>query len=320
MIFEKKILNLYRSMMFRRCDDDGTAFYFSASDFPGLNVRPYPFTSSLGHKMSGYLYSYSAPVQNRIIIFDHGFGGGHRSYMKEIEMLSRRGYLVFAYDHTGCMESGGESPRGMAQSLCDLNDAVAKIKSDPEFFGFDISVVGHSWGGFSTMNICAFHPEISHVVVLSGFVSVTELVNSYFSGIMKGYRGAVMALERETNPKYSLVNGVDSLLKSDTKALLIYSENDKLCKKTHYDILKDGLSEKENVKFILVFDKGHNPNYTKNAVLYLNEYLKEKSKLLKKKKLVTEEEKRNFVSKFDWNKMTEQDEAVFKEIFDWIEK
>ena len=36
MIFEKQIINFYKGMMYARCDDNGTAFYFSASDFPGL--------------------------------------------------------------------------------------------------------------------------------------------------------------------------------------------------------------------------------------------------------------------------------------------
>ena len=36
MIFEKQIMNFYKGMMYARCDDNGTAFYFSASDFPGL--------------------------------------------------------------------------------------------------------------------------------------------------------------------------------------------------------------------------------------------------------------------------------------------
>ena len=36
MIFEKQIINAYKSMMYTRCDDTETVFYFSASDFPGL--------------------------------------------------------------------------------------------------------------------------------------------------------------------------------------------------------------------------------------------------------------------------------------------
>ena len=172
MIFEKQIVNLYKGMMHTRCDDTETVFYFTPDYFPGLVYEPYAFQASAGHTLQGYLYHYDNPIDGRIIVFDHGFGGGHRAYMKEIEMLCRHGYLVFAYDHTGCMESGGQTPNGLGQSLCDLNDCITTIKADPRFERLDISVMGHSWGAFSTLNISALHPEISHIVAMSGFVSI----------------------------------------------------------------------------------------------------------------------------------------------------
>jgi pimeloyl-ACP methyl ester carboxylesterase len=208
----------------------------------------------------------------------------------------------------------------MAQSLCDLNDCVEAVKKDARFAGFDFSVMGHSWGGFSTLNIAALHPEISRVVVLSGFVSVEILVNSFFGGIMKGYRKPIMALERASNPRFSEFNAVESLSSSGAKALLIYSDNDMLCRKNpHYDTLAEGLAGKENVKLMLVSGKGHNPNYTKDAVSYLGEYVSAKSKLAKKKKLETEAEKKAFIASWDWGRMTAQDESVWKEIFAWLE-
>ena len=231
MIFEKQIINIYRSMAYNRCDDDGTAFYFSAGDFEGLNQEAYEFQSSKGHSLKGYIYSYDGYIEDRLIVFDHGFGGGHRSYMKEIEKLCKHGFRVFAYDHTGCMESGGETPNGMAQSLCDLNDCITTLKNDSRFASLDFSVMGHSWGGFSTLNITALHPDISHIVVFSGFVSVEMLVNSYFAGLLKPYRKPIMNLEKESNPKFIGFNAVETLKKSDTKALLIYSDNDMLCNK-----------------------------------------------------------------------------------------
>lgn len=314
MLFEKQILNMYRGMMHTRCDDTETVFYFSAADFEGLHCEPYAFTATAGHRLQGYIYWYEQPIEGRIVVFDHGFGGGHRAYMKEIEMLCRHGYTVFAYDHTGCMESGGDSPNGMAQSLCDLNDCLNAIQADVRFAGLDISVMGHSWGGFSTLNIAALHPEISHVVVLSGFVGVEELVNSFFAGPLKGYRKAVLQLERESNPVFSQFHAVESLNRSNAKALLIYSDNDKLVKRHHYDILKAGLADRENVSFLLVKGKGHNPNYTGDAVKLLTEFGKKRAKFAKRKHLIAAQ-KAAFVASFDWHAMTAQDEAVWREIF-----
>lgn len=314
MIFEKQMRQVYKNMMYTRCDDTETVFYFNADDFLGLNKESYEFKSSLGYDLKGYLYHYDNPILNRIIVFDHGFGGGHLAYMKEIEMLCRHGYLVLAYDHSGCMTSGGDTPNGLAQSLCDLNDCITSIKNNDRFNGYDISVMGHSWGAFSTLNITALHPEISHIVAMSGFVSVEEMINTFFSGILKGYRTTILELEKESNPYFVTFNAVDTLSKSNTKALLIYSEDDKLCRRNHYDILHSNLKDKDNVSFIFVNNKGHNPNYTEEAVQLLNKFSKARAKLLKKKNL-TKEEKELFISYFDWNKMTTQDETIWNEIF-----
>ena len=36
MIFEKKIVDIFRKQFMSRCDDTGKAYYFSTEDFPGL--------------------------------------------------------------------------------------------------------------------------------------------------------------------------------------------------------------------------------------------------------------------------------------------
>ena len=317
-MFEKQIVNMYKGMMYKRCDDTETVFYFLPADFPGLKAEAYAFKASAGHTLQGYLYRYDDPIPSRLVVFDHGFGGGHRAYMKEIELLCRRGYRVFAYDHTGCMESGGETPNGLAQSLCDLNDCITTIKADGRFAGLDISVIGHSWGAFSTMNISALHPEITHIVAMCGFVSVEEMIKTFFSGIMKGFRKPVLELEKTSNPRFAQFNAVESLANSKTKALLIYSEDDQMCKKNHYDLLRAGLEGKENIRFILENKKGHNPNYTEEAVVLLGEFGGARAKFAKKKN-ATKADKAQFVAAFEWDKMTEQDERVWEKIFAHLE-
>lgn len=318
MIFEKFILSTFKKMMYTRCDNFGLAYYFSDKDFPGLRKIPHQFKSSQGHTLQGYIYHYDNPIENKIIVFDHGFGGGHESYMKEIEKLCHTGFKVFAYDHTGCMESGGDTPNGMAQSLCDLNDCIEELKTSI-FKEHDIYVMGHSWGGFSALNISGIHQDIKKIVVMSGFVSVERIVNDFFDGPLKGYRKAIMKLETESNPYFVRFNGVDSLKKSTADVLLIYSTNDTLVKeKTQYQVLYNELKDRPKTKFILLNNKGHNPNYTEDAVKYLNEYSALKKKLLKKKKLNTEQSRIDFVNSFDWNRMTQQDEEVWKEIFNHL--
>lgn len=310
------IENIYRTKVFGRCDDKGTAYYFSADDFEGLNKEPYSFLSSKGDTLKGYFYYYANPIKNRLVVFDHGFGGGHLSYMKEIEMLCRHGFLVFSYDHTGCMESGGESANGLGQSLSDLNDCITALKKEEKLSGYDFSVMGHSWGGFSTLNIASFHPDISHIVVLSGFVSVEAMFSQFLPSFLKIFAKPILSVERKYNPESLKCNGAETL--SDTKArvLLIYSDNDPAVKKeVHFHALQKALSERENVKLMLLKNKGHNPNYTADAVSYFGEYLSTLSKKNKNKELQSDEAKKEFVASFDWDRMTAQDEEVWEEIF-----
>ena len=315
----KIIESIYRTKVFCRCDDKGTAYYFSAKDFENLNAVPYSFTSSKGDTLKGNFYYYENPIKNRIIVFDHGFFGGHLSYMKEIEMLCRKGYLVFSYDHTGCMESGGESANGLGQSLSDLNDCFNALKKEEKLQGYDFSVMGHSWGGFSTLNISALHPEISHVVVLSGFISVKAMLSQFLPSSLGFLSKLLLKVERKYNPESLKYNAVDSLKGSKAKILLIYSDNDPAVKKeVHFDALQKGLADKENVRLMLVSKKGHNPNYTKEAVKELSKYTFLLNQKKKKKELSTPEARKAFRESFDWNKITEQDEEIWAEIYNTL--
>ena len=316
MLFEKLILNVYKNRMFKRYDDEGTAFYFSAEDFDKLNKTPFSFKTKRGNRLQGYFYFYENPVPNRLVIFDHGMGGGHRSYMREIERIAKQGYKVFSYDHTGCMESEGDTVYGFATSLADLDSAITALKSEEEYKNMRISVIGHSWGAYAVQNICALHSDITHVIAISGPISVRALIDQYFSGMLKYYRKAVMTLEMQENPDYVGLDAVTSLKGSNAKILIIQSQDDKMVKKEyHFNLLKNELSGKENVRFLLVDGKLHNPNYTHEAVIYLNEYLAALANKTKKGELSTSQSKSAFIDKFDWLKMTEQDETVWSEIF-----
>ena len=83
-------------------------------------------------------------------------------------------------------------------------------------------------------------------------------------------------------------------------------------------MLKSGLEGKENIKFMLVTNKGHNPNYTSDAVKYLGEFGKARAKLARNKK-ATAADKAAFVASYDWKRMTAQDEEVWKAIFDHLD-
>ena len=312
-----KIEQMYRAQLFARADDTGVARYFSAADFEGLSQTPFPFTASAGHRLQGYFYTYPNPIPGRIVVFDHGMGGGHRSYMREIERLARHGYRVFAYDHTGCMESQGSGTNGFAQSLRDLNDALTALKGEPSCAGCGISVMGHSWGAFSNMNIAALHPDVRHVVALSGFASVERILRSMFGkGIAKLFFKRLWRVEQTANSDFVGYDAAQTLKHVDVPTLLIYSADDPIVHAAdHYEVLRQALDGKENVRLLLVEGKGHNPNYTADAVRYKDGFFADLTKRMKKKALESDLQKKDFIASYDWNRMTAQDEKIWKEIF-----
>lgn len=318
-MFNKLVEKIYRSRVYMRADDKGCVFYFTKEDFEGLKGEDFAFESSLGHKLEGSFYYYDGYYKDRLIIFEHGMGSGHTGYMTEIEKLCRAGYRVFSYDHTGCMKSGGETTNGFAQSLRDLDDAVKALKADERYKDLSLSVMGHSWGAFSSLNISAIHPEIEKVVAISGFIAVQQIIKGNFSGILSAYSNMVMDIETKSNPEYIKYNALDTLRNTKSKVLVIHSDDDKtVAKENNFDILESELGGRENIKFLRLNGKKHNPNYTEDAVEYKDKFLAEYTKALRKKALSTDEQKKAFKEKYDWKRMTKQDEKVWEIILDFL--
>ncbi len=320
MIYDK-IEKKYKQGLFSRCDEDSAIHYFSASDFDGLHFEPFEFTNSKNELLKGGFYRYDKACDDALVVFDHGFGAGHKAYMKEIELLCRHGYVVFAYDHTGCASSKGSGTPGLSGSLSDLDRALTAVKQAQLCTNKKIYCIGHSWGGFSTMNIPAYHSDVSKIAVLAGFVSLKRMLKQSFPFPLSLYIDKLYELEKGMNPTYSDSDGIEALKNSNTKALMIYSDNDtKVSKKHHYNELEKALSECDNVTLILERGKGHNPNYTKNAVALLDSFFAEYTEKSKKGLLSSEQQKSAFRNSRDWNAMTEQDEHIWKLIFDHFDR
>ena len=314
MLFEKKVVDLVLGQLLTRQDNPHGIFYFGPDDFPGLHAKPYDFKSHKGHDLKGFFYCYDGANPKKLVVFDHGMGNGHRAYMREIETLCKAGFLVYSYDHTGCMASGGAHIGGFAQSLADLDDCIKTLKRDEFLQNREICVVGHSWGGFSTMNIGAIHPEIKKIVSMSGFVSVERIVKQSL-GPLKAYAPAIVAVENRENPRYSRYNALDSLAKTQAKVLLIYSQDDRtVLKKEHYDPLYIKFCDSDHVKFLLLNGKDHNPTYEADSVVYKDDFFTRFQKALKKGLLATPEAQAEFMGQFDWWYMTRQDAQVWDAI------
>jgi pimeloyl-ACP methyl ester carboxylesterase len=312
---------MYKDILFVRHDPDGRIFYFSHTDFDGLNKTPFEFKSRKGHILKGGFYYYDNPRQDRLIVFDHGLGVGHRGYMREIETICRKGYMVFTYDHTGCGDSEGESIQGLSGSLADLDDCIRTLKRIDSLSGREISVIGHSWGGFSSLNILGYHHDIHSVVAMSAFISVSTMHSQIVPFIVFPFRKQLMELEDRTNHAHARSSALDVVNKTNKPILIIHSLDDSTVSAEKNILrLRKETCERTNLEFILQNGKGHSVNYTREAADYKREFFRTMDRLKKKDLLETEEQKIEFVSSYDWYAMTEQDEELWEKIFIFLEK
>lgn len=313
MFLRKQLEKIYRGTLFSRHDIDGSIFYFSEEDFPGLRKTEYSFKNRKGEALQGWFFSYEGANTDRIIVFDHGLSIGHRSYFREVETLAAAGYTVYTFDHTGCTYSEGEGIGGFVTSLSDLDCCIKALKTD--FADKKIAVIGHSRGGYSTLNIPAYHPDITHIVAISGFSSVKDMVNQLIPPFAKKIRAHIHSVEEAEAPEYISASAVNTLKSTAVKAMIIHSSDDSTVSVKHYNKLHSALKDMPNIRFLLVDGKVHNPHYTADAVRYKDAFFKAYKKMKKKKLLQTEKQQSEFKSSYDWHRMTAQDDKVWAEIF-----
>ena len=202
---------IYKKAFINRYDDDKIIFYYSYKDFPGLNAKPIEFKTPQGYLIKGNIYSYENHDKDDLVIFCHGLGGGHRSYMREIELLCSRGYEVLSYDNVGCWESEGESIRGLSEAVNDLVSCLDFLAGSYNLKDRKLHIIGHSWGGYAAGNILNFRRKnIKSVTVISGFASVNTIIFGGYGGKMKIFKNAILRFERKANPDYADCCSVDA--------------------------------------------------------------------------------------------------------------
>lgn len=320
MIFEKKVLDTFSSTLLKRADDTGAVFYYSHEDFPELKSEPYSFIGNRGQRLNGAVIYYGEK-NGKTVIFEHGMGGGYRSYMKEIELIAAHGYTVITYDHTGCMTSEGEHIGGFSQSLADLDCLISSLSALDEYKNSEFYVVGHSWGAFSTLNISALHPSVKKIVAISGFISLKQILRQYLKGALRLYIPAIIREERKVNGKYADYNALSSLENSNVSALIIHSKDDPAVDYSKsFKKLEEKFGSNEQFSFLTLSGKAHNPNYTEDAVKYKDEFVAKLSAFYKSEDAKEAEMRARFKSQFDWERMTKQDDTVWQRIFYFLDK
>ena len=317
MLFSKIIKKKFDEVLGRY--EENPAYYaFGPDDFEGLHATKHPIMGDHNVELQGYFYSYEDIDPNNLVVFDHGIGEGHRAYFKEIETLCKKGYTVYSYDHTGCATTGGNGILGFAQGVNDLDHVLCSLQKEYQYD--HVKLVGHSWGAYSAMNVVAFHPEVTHVVSLAGFLSATALCEQYIPKPFLKYSSEVMEREREHNPKYADLDARESLLQSKAKLLHLQSKDDKM---VLYELslipLSYALKDRSHTTFMSLENRNHGPQLCDEAAKAYDEMKADETKLLKKHQLDTKEQQAAFKENHNWSLITKQDPHIWNEIFTFLQ-
>ena len=304
------ISSIYRKQFVCRYDKAVGVPYHSLSDYEGMKMESGTFLNSNGIEIHYFNYHFDNYKKDKIVLFLHGIGPGHTAYLAEINEICKRGYKVLTLDYQGCGESKGERLNSMLEPTKDVNDLLNHLNLKEE-----IILVGHSLGGFTALNIINQRSEIKKAVILSGFLSVSFLVETFVKSRFISSR--IIKYEKKQEPIYFGLDNLYYLKNTNDKLFFIQSEDDPIV--SYLTSLKVVESiENPNIKTLRVNNRAHNPNYTDDAAKYLNETFGEFNLLVKQKKIKTDEEKIEFFKKVSLERLTAQDEKMFDEIINFI--
>ncbi len=141
--------------------------------YPGLKEDPRYFMSGK-NKLYGAFFTHEGhgPFKG-VMLVCHGIGCSHKNYLQVIDYFTRKDYLVFAYDMTGCCQSeGAKGMVGMQQAILDVRSAVLFLSEQKETKGLDLFVFGHSLSGYATaaaLNYEEVREKVKALATLAGF-------------------------------------------------------------------------------------------------------------------------------------------------------
>ncbi len=239
-----------------------------------------------------------------VVIFFHGLGAGHTAYSQEIAYFAKQGYLVYAYDNTGCMLSEGQFVGGLGQGLKDQDAFFAYLKEQKDIEGLPVYAIGHSWGGYLALSALYSGFPIAKVVSFAGFRSLAAIYEENAPAIKKIHKAMLSLLKREYGERGIIDYGVD-LVDCKTPVLYLQGEkDDDVPYKIHLDQFRETWKGNQNLRLYQCQERGHQPYWSKTAQRYYWE--------IKKGKIEPKE--------IDYSKLQEDDEEVMQAVIDFLKE
>lgn len=299
--------NIKKAMGVRK-DGSPQLRFFHAFEY-GASTSSFSFLSG-NNRLYGECYFYGKGPYKAVVVFFHGFGAGHESYTQEICKIAKAGYLVYAYDNTGCVQSEGKSVVSLTQSLFDQNAFFEFLDNDEQAKGLPRYVAGHSWGGYTALGALQPSYNVAKCVSIAGFLSVKDAVLHAGPSFMKKYGKAVDAFQKREYGPLGVLDTVDLLNKTKAKVLYIQGDKDRTCPfEDCYKVLESKVNN-PNLTLYKVEGLGHQPYWTKSAQAYYEEL---------SKKMNIFGVNRDLGYEVDYKKLNEDNPKVIQAIIDFLD-
>ncbi len=321
----------YKFAFGNRADKNPLLKYYTAEDF---NLKTRPVSVKSGKTvLNGFIYtSETAPsvvsaasvistdsvisseveksFPQRLVIFAHGMGPGQIAYTTEIAYLCNHGAAVLALDSTGCNLSQGKGIKGMYEGAKTVLAAIDYAKSDPQLKDLKITLIGHSWGGYSVL-CAAAQRRVEKVIAISAPVSpaktlkggAARVIGKPLAALLTPFWRVINFFKFGKRGNANAAKCAQAAADNGTQVVLIHGDKDEVVSSPNAVFYK---AQGEKITKHLAKGKAHNPYNTVAA----EQKLKELTKMLASK--ASAEEKEKFFAEFDFRAATEEDEEIMR--------
>ena len=303
----------------KRCDGDERLKYFTHEDFDSLKAMKVEFPDKNGTTIRGAVYA-AAGMQTpeALIIFAHGMGGGHLSYMTEINTLAKDGFAVLAYDNAGTFDSDGDKLGGFINGPESLKAAIAFAQNHPVLGKMKKVLMGHSWGGYSVCQALGDGNTNVDCAVTFGAPESGYAVGSAVLGEKLDFLTCFVKLVFCIKEGKEAANLCSAAVANaiDTPVLMLHGQRDHIVAPR----ISAAQASKDlpNVTSVIFDGRFHNVYQTTESEIYMNQTFA-KINTLKKNKNASEDEIAACYD-IDYELITREDPAVMDFVTDFIRK
>lgn len=295
-------------------------------DLPNLKQEPIEFTSNKKQILRGFIYSDKTKEKPLgLITVSHGLGGGYQDYLEVIAAFTAEGFLVLAYNNTGCFSSEGKSLYGLPQANIDLQAAIKFVESNPQLNELPHFIYGHSWGGYAACAVLNHEAKIKGVASLAGFNRASDILVEHakklygnWVRLFKPHLRLYEFIKFGPVAEQTALKGIENF---QGQVLLIHGAIDEVISVENSIISRLDSSSLSKVATLILPESNHDLVFSVSAFQYIEEKNSELKQLLKTygdmNRLPTIV-KSDFYNSIDKTKARELDQQLMTQVIDFF--